>query len=294
MDARLSTCLAIAERCASGALSAQVALMEMLIATEDVGLVETALGMLAQRADAARHAELARVFADHREGCAKIAALLRAEQTPEGVRTVAESLAFSRALFDQLVRVSEETSVALYSLGSSEILAAASDEIVAQLTRRRLLSPLVRVLDMGVGIGRMAVALSPHVAHIEGIDISPQMVAAARRRCADLANVHIDTCSGSDFAGFAGGAFELVLAVDSFPYVVSAGETLVQAIFAEAARVLVPGGSLVILNFSYRDDLARDRAEAAALAEQHGFVPEALGELPFSLWNGALFALRRT
>ncbi|MDB4973627.1 MAG: Methyltransferase type 11 [Myxococcaceae bacterium] len=293
MEESFTTCVAIGRRCTSGALSPQIALMEMLIASEDTDTVERALTALEGAAEPARLAELTRVFHDNRAGCAKIAAILRAEQTPDGARSVAESLAFCRTLFDGLVSQSEETSVALYSLGNPDILAQASAEIVALLQRDALLTPGTRLLDVGCGIGRMASALAPRVARVDAIDLSPQMVAAASRRCAELGNVHVRLCSGMDFAGFAAQSMDLVLAVDSFPYVVQAGEALMHAIFAEAARVLVQGGQLVILNFSYRADLERDRADASALAGQHGFVPAVLGEQPFTLWNGSVFSLRR-
>ncbi|MDB4986699.1 MAG: Methyltransferase type 11 [Myxococcaceae bacterium] len=293
MDSLISLCTAIAQRHAEGALSAQVALMEMLIATEDEHVVERVLAQLAHAASADSFRELAQVFAQNREGCSKIASILRAEQTAGEARSVAESLTFCRQLFDTLVQESEETSVALYSLGNPEILAAATAEIVAVLRQHQLLGAAVRVLDVGCGIGRMAVALSPHVGQLHGIDLSAQMVAVATRRCAKLGNVRISACSGADFAGFAAGSMDLVLAVDSFPYVVQAGAALVHAIFAEAARVLVPGGHFVLLNFSYGGDLAGDSAQVSELAKRHGFTPSVLAEQPFSLWNGALFSLRR-
>ena len=293
MDPRVAACLEIAERCAQGAISAQIALMEMLIAAEDLAPVERALSLFSQAGGGRAHRELLRVFADNRAGCDKIASLLRAEPASSSGSSSTETIAYYSALFDGLVAQSEETSVALYSLGNPQILAAATDEIVQLLQRTELIARHTRVLDVGCGIGRLEVALAPHVAQIDGIDISPRMVAVARERCAALANVRIDLSSGQDFSGFASAEKELVLAVDSFPYVVQAGAKLVETIFAEAARVLVPGGYFVVLNFSYREQLERDRADAAELAARHGFLVEQLGEQPFSLWNGAVYSLRR-
>lgn len=288
-DDALAACLHIAARHRAGELSAQVALMQMLLASEDVALVERALAQLA----GSQGDELARVYADNRAGCARIADLLRREQTLSGTRSVAERLAFQQQLFDGLVAQSEETSVALYSLGSPQILAAATAEIVTLLEARGLLGAGARVLDVGCGIGRMAIALAPRVARVDGIDLSPRMVEVASRRCAELTNVSMRVCSGQDFAGAEDQTYTLVLAVDSFPYVVEAGPTLVEQLFAEAARVLVPGGHFVLLNYSYRDDLARDSVELEGLAQRHGFTLQAPGERPLALWDGALFALRR-
>jgi len=291
MHERVARCLSIARRTAQHELSPQVALMQMLIASEDVALVEQALAALPPELEQTR-ALLARLLDDNRTGCSQIVAQLRSEQThAEGLSPEA-SLAFHRQLFDTLVSVSEESSVALYSLGNPQILAAATDEIVAFLLERSLLTADTRVLDVGCGIGRLELALSARVFQITGIDLSPQMVAAARRRCAHLANVRCALSSGRDFAQFAPCSLELVLAVDSFPYVVQAGDALVDALFDEAKRVLVPDGHFLLLNFSYRDDLARDRAEVSALARRHGFTVELAGERPFALWDGAVFLLR--
>ena len=90
-----------------------------------------------------------------------------------------------------------------------------------------------------------------------------------------------------------GGAFDLVLAVDSFPYMVQAGPDVVGRHVAGAARVLRPGGALVVLNFSYRGDRAADRADATAFAAAHGFTLEQDGATPFDVWDGTAFVLRR-
>jgi len=267
--------------------------MQMLIASEDVAGVERALAALAPELEATRSV-LAGLLDDNRAGCLQIVEQLRREQTHTAGLSPEASLSFHRQLFDGLVRVSEESSVALYSLGNPEILAAATDEIVSFLLARSLLTEETRVLDVGCGIGRLELALSARVFHITGIDLSPQMVQAARRRCAHLANVRCALTSGRDFADFAPRSLELVLAVDSFPYVVLAGDALVDALFDEARRVLVPDGRLLLLNFSYRDDLERDRREVRALALRHGFAVELAGERPFALWDGAVFLLRAT
>lgn len=287
----LDACASIAQRCADGELSPQVALMQMLIATEDVTRVEQALEQLAPMLASTRD-QLSRLLDDNRAGCLSITDQLRREQTLGGELSPEATLAFQRQLFDSLVAVSEESSVALYSLGNADILSAATDEIVGFLDARELLTPHTRVLDVGCGIGRLELALSARVFHIMGLDLSPQMVAAARRRCAHLVNVHIALTSGRDFANLAPGSISLVLAVDSFPYVVQAGEALTDALFDEARRVLAPDGHLALLNFSYRDDLPRDQRDVAALASRHGFVVELSGERPFLLWDGAVFLLR--
>ena len=74
-----------------------------------------------------------------------------------------------------------------------------------------------------------------------------------------LANVRIVETSGKDLRRFDDEQFDLVYAVDSFPYLVQSGTDLVVTHFTEAARVLRPRGSFIILNFSYRGDPEVDR-----------------------------------
>jgi len=62
----------------------------------------------------------------------------------------------------------------------------------------------------------------------------------------------------------------------------------------EAARVLRPGGDLVILNYSYRDDVNADRREVVRLCAACGFELLANGETAtLRLWDAALFHGRR-
>jgi SAM-dependent methyltransferase len=195
--------------------------------------------------------------------------------------------------YDRLVRTSREASVALYSLGSPELLAAATAEIVAYLRRHGLLSPTRKALDLGCGIGRLVEALAPEVSSVVGVDISPEMARQAQARCGRFANVMIVRSCGRDLAAFADAPFDLVLAADVFPYIRDAGGELVWRNVAEAARVLIPGGTLVVLNFSYRGDTGADRADLRRLADEIGFDILQDGARPFAFWDGVAFVLRR-
>jgi SAM-dependent methyltransferase len=195
--------------------------------------------------------------------------------------------------YDRLVRTSREASVALYSLGSPELLATATAEIVAYLRHHGLLRPMRKVLDLGCGIGRLLEALAPEVGAVVGVDISSEMARHARECCRRFANVMVIRSCGRDLAAFADAGFDLVLAADVFPYIHAAGRELVWRNFAEAARVLVPGGTLVILNFSYRDDTGADRIDVSRLADEIGFDVLQNGDRPFAVWDGLAFVLRR-
>ncbi|MGY2050976.1 class I SAM-dependent methyltransferase [Methylobacterium sp. JK268] len=203
----------------------------------------------------------------------------------------ADGVARLAAAFDRAARRSPEGSVALYALGSADLLRAATDEVVAQLAAWDLLPPDARIVDLGCGIGRFAASLAPHVAAVTGLDIAPAMIAASRARCAGHPNAVFHLGSGRDLAPVPTGGADLVLAVDSFPYLVQTG--LAADHVREAARVLRPGGDLVILNYSYRGDAARDRREVGGLARAHGFRVLRDGVAPFRTWDGAAFHLQR-
>lgn len=235
-------------------------------------------------------AEMARLLHDHREGCERVATMLREHPDPAEVfSSPEEAIGACRRFFDRSVTRNEVASVAAYSLGDNGLLAVATREIVDLFERWGLVGPDRRTLEIGCGIGRMQGALSPRVAEAVGIDLSPKMIAAARRRNEGLPNVRFAVSSGMDLAGFEAESFDLVFAVDSFPYIHQAGPRVVEAHFQEAARILRPGGDFVLLNYSYRDDLAADRAEFQKRCRALGFTLAVNGAQPFRFWDGVAF-----
>jgi SAM-dependent methyltransferase len=279
------------------AISPLIALSRLLLALGGTAETEEFLARAAQgwgRPLDPRLRETARLLHDHREGCERVAEMLREHPEPERMSGPPEEVvATFRRFFDRSVLRNEEASIAAYSLGAPEILQQVTDEIVGQLDEWNLLGPDQRVLEIGCGIGRMQAALAPLVAEIHGVDISPKMIEVARRRCTGMPNVRFSVCSGRDLEGFPDESLDLVLAVDSFPYIHQAGPPLVEAYFEEAARVLVPGGEFLILHFSYRDDTAADRAEVRRLSHATGFSVVMNGAQPFKLWDGVVFRIRK-
>ena len=276
---------AIVARYVAGAISAEIALMELLIEHEDAAAVARIVADVPVLRD---------LCARHASGADRVAAMLRSgPDTSEPAATVEAGIAHARQLFDWSVQQSEEASVALYSLGSAEVLDRATAELVALYRARGWLGAHRAVLQIGCGIGRLERAFAPLVREAHGIDVSPRMIDAARRRCADLPNVTLAVTDGRDLTAYADARFDLVHAIDTFPYLVQAGMPLVATHVQEIARVLVPGGDLVIGNWSYRDDLERDRAEVAQLARLAGLDVIVAGERPLALWDGAMFHLRR-
>ena len=289
-------------QCLAGELSPQVALMRMVCETESVTLVRAAVDEVTERAATNSRAgdnlvrdrvdDLTELFVENEAGCSHVADMLRsAMESSVPTPTTQEGIAFAERLFDYSVRQSEEASVALSSLGSAEVLEQATQEIVAHFDRWGLLGPRTKALHIGCGIGRFELALAPRVGEAHGVDISTEMVKVAERRCEALPNVFLQKTSGQDLAMFDDASFDLVYAVDSFPYLVQAGMPLVERHFAEARRVLKAGGHFVILNFSYRNGLAEDDATVRALATAHGFEMVQSGVRPFTLWDGVAWVM---
>jgi SAM-dependent methyltransferase len=275
----------------AGEASGEITLMHFALQLGDVGLLGSVLATLAgtvpERKELAELLRLAETNKDHLE---QVTALAK-----DGLVNIdfddGDALAVIREQFDRAVAVAPEASVALYSLGSAEILDRATTEIVARLAEWGLLRSDATVLDIGCGIGRMERVLALQVGAITAIDVSACMIEEARRRCRDLANVAFEQCGGRDLAEFRDRCFDLVLAVDSFPYLFAADPAIVARHFRDAARVLRPGGAVVILNFSYRGDEQADRRDVERLAAVNRLTIQRNGTRDFTLWDGRTFLL---
>jgi SAM-dependent methyltransferase len=281
------------KRYLDGEISGELALMHFVVALGHARALAPTLESLASvKPRRSELVELVRLSEVHADDLRRAAALVECGllDLPSAAD---DGIAFIRSQFDKAVATSPEASVALYSLGSSEILDRATAEIFARLVQWALLPPHCVVLDVGCGIGRFERALAPHVHTIIGIDVAPGMIAEAQRRCHDLPNVVLKVCDGRDLARFKDRSMDLVLAVDSFPYLLAADPTIAVQHVSDASRLLRPGGALLILNFSYRGDSEADRADVARVASEHHFVLERAGTRDFALWDGVTFLLRK-
>jgi len=92
-----------------------------------------------------------------------------------------------------------------------------------------------QILDAGCGAGRMSRHLADRGCLVEGVDLSPGMVAMARRDHPDLRFV-VGSLSGLPYAD---GRFDGVMLWYSIIHTPPEGQAL---IFEEAARVVRPGG----------------------------------------------------
>lgn len=270
-------------------ISAEIALMHLLLAAGSLSVLCKCLEALAATGRA-EFVRLARLAAEHRDGLARAARLVEAGLTePQGDD---DPLFAIRQQYDRAATLAPEAAVALYSLGDPAILDRATAELAALLDRWGLLAPDREALDIGCGIGRVEQAIASCLRHITGIDLSAAMITEARRRCAGVANAAFAGCDGRGLAQFSTANFDLILAVDSFPCLVAAAPDLAAHHIRDAGRILRPGGHLAIFNYSYRGDLALDRADIAATATAAGLTVLRNGTRDLTLWDGTSFLLR--
>lgn len=281
----------------AGRASAEVTLPRLVLAFSCVEEVEAVLDEIERRWEPpvpAALGKLIRLLRQNRAGLARVASNLGNHPDPETPFSSAEEgIETYRRFFDVAVRRDEPSSVAAHSLGDHKLLEKSTREIVELFDRLGVLGPHHRVLEIGCGHGRILAAVAPKVGEAFGVDISPGMIRVARERTAGLRNIVLSVTNGRDLAQFPTASFDLVFGADSFPYIFHSGRALAALHVREAARVLRPGGDLIILNYSYRDNVQSDRREVRRLCESCGLELLADGEQPLRLWDAILFHARR-
>ncbi|MFL5238419.1 MAG: class I SAM-dependent methyltransferase, partial [Rhizomicrobium sp.] len=208
-DAIASASLAAPLRaCAQGRTPPNVALMQLLAATPDEAAACSALHA-AEATAADAHAQ--RRISEIRQ---------RWDQDPNAFQLVKEvTSAVARvegsdwaAAFDDVARISPEAAVALYSLGNPFLLAAATEELVAQLHAWDLLHPNSCVLDLGCGFGRVAEAIAKEVRLVVALEVSRRMAELARTTLGEHQNVLVIRSAGDDLSCLPDARFDVLLA----------------------------------------------------------------------------------
>lgn len=117
--------------------------------------------------------------------------------------------------------------------------------------------PGCRVLELGAGTGRATEFLARAASRVVAFDLSPELIAQARRRLAGASHV---SCLAADMRDIALGVrFDLVVAVDD-PFVHLTEDEDRDRALATAARHLAPGGRFVLEGAWFPP---QDRQEAA-------------------------------
>lgn len=126
------------------------------------------------------------------------------------------------------------------------------------------IAPGQRVLDVGCGTGTQTIAIARQVApggSVTGVDVSPEMLASARRRSAQ-AGVAIEfRHSDATALPFPDQSFDRVMMCMAMHMLPEADRS---ACLRELARVLAPGGRLVLI------DYAGPLAQRSSLMSRHG------------------------
>jgi len=126
------------------------------------------------------------------------------------------------------------------------------------------------VLDVGSGDGAAAGALAPYCRSLTCVDTSARMIESARERLLKLKHVTAQVADVHDLP-FAAASFDAVLMFHTLTYAENPAKAL-----AECARVLRPGGRLVVLCL----DEHRQHEITAPYGERHpGFTPAKVREL---------------
>lgn len=163
-----------------------------------------------------------------------------------------------------------------------------------------------RVLDLGCGAGHTALAVAPHAAAVVAVDLTPEMLAVAAG-LAEARGIKNITFRSADVSAlpFEDASFDLITSrVSAHHYADPA------AALREAARVLKPGGSILLIDTVAPEDpaldtfynaveLLRDRSHVrnCRVSEWHrllagaGFEPETLLEFAIEL-DGASWVQR--
>lgn len=98
-------------------------------------------------------------------------------------------------------------------------------------------------LDFGSGVGRLVIPLARRMTHATGVDISPSMIAEARRNCADAGVSNVSFVASDDALSGATGPYDLVHSVIVLQHIPwRRGRAILQAM---ADRV-APGGHLAV------------------------------------------------
>ena len=197
-----------------------------------------------------------------------------------------------------------------YFAGHAEVwdqirsLHAAETEVERAIDEALGESPLGRLVDVGTGTGRMIELFGPRASQAVGIDRSSEMLRLARVKL-EAAGIASSLRQGDMYAlPLADGSADTIVIHQVLHYAHSPASAIV-----EAARVLAPGGTLLVVDFA-----AHDREELR-LTDAHirlGFDDEVMagwfaaagltvdrvehlqgGELTVTLWRGIKAAQRQ-
>ena len=174
----------------------------------------------------------------------------------------------------------------------------AESEVEAAIARALEARPVGRLVDIGTGTGRMIALFGARSSHAIGLDRSPEMLRLARVKLAEAGLSSAELRQGDMYAlPLSGGSADTVILHQVLHFAHQP-----EAAVAEAARLLAPGGHLLVVDFAAHE-LEELRARDAHV--RLGFADEAVlkylesaglearvlehlegGELTVTIWAG--------
>ena len=219
-----------------------------------------------------------------------------------------EALFSADAARTESIRAERAEAANRYFAGHAEVwdqirsLHVAESEVERAIDSALGKNPLGRLVDIGTGTGRMIELFGPRAAQAVGIDRSSDMLRLARVKL-EAAGIHSSLRQGDMYAlPLADHSADSVIIHQVLHYAHSPA-----AAIAEAARVLAPGGTLLIVDFAahereelrerdahirlgFQDEVMAAWFAAAGLDADHIQHLKG-GELTVTLWRGIKNAL---
>lgn len=183
-------------------------------------------------------------------------------------------LAADHAGFEALQRRRREQSRAYFDRVAAtfgeQVLPGRTWEGLARAILR--LAPRARYADLGIGDGLLTLMLAEVAESVTAVDISPEMLTQMRLRASRKGITNIETVEGEiEDLPLPDSSFEVVVLSQALHHAQVPAKAL-----AEAQRVLVPGGRVLVLDLlAHGEDWVRER-----LQDRHlGFTEAQLEEL---------------
>jgi ArsR family transcriptional regulator len=211
---------------------------------------------------------LYRMILDELDAPARKLWLLAREQTENWATFQQDQLRLTR-----LLREKETDSQAFFAGAAAEWDRLRSELYGTRFTQSALLAllpPDYVVADLGCGTGTVVAELAPYVNRVIGVDDSPAMLKAAKRRTAEYANVELQR-AGLESLPLAERSCDATLMLLALSYVADPSAAL-----REMARVLKPGGRAIVVDLlpHDRDDFRRQLGQQCL-----GFDAEAMKQM---------------
>lgn len=220
------------------------------------------------------------------------------EQAPPDPWTLADQARLSAVQADRARAAEAYFNAHAGSWDEMRLLHISEGEVEAAITALLAGEPVGRLVDIGTGTGRMLALYAPQAASATGMDRSPEMLRLARAKLAAAGLGSVELRQGDMYAlNLPDNAADTVLLHQVLHYAHQP-----EAALAEAARILAPGGRLLVADFAphereelrgrhaharlgFSDEQMASWFTAAALATEAVRALEG-GELTVKLWLG--------